>query len=58
MNVFSKDVEAFVRKLGFSFVTNNKVYGKIYHCDFIPLPDLPIYKKRTTLFERYKNAEI
>lgn len=56
MNVFSKDVEALVKQLGFKFVTNNKVFGKIYYCEFLPLPNLPIYKKYTTLCERYSDV--
>ncbi len=58
MNVFGKEVEAMIRQLGFKYVTDNKVLGKIYCCDFMPLPDLPIYKKHPGLTERYKNAEI
>lgn len=58
MNVFSKDVESLIKPLGFKFVTNNKVFGKIYSCDFMPLPDLPIYKKHTSLAEKYKNADV
>jgi len=58
MNVFGKDVEALVKQLGFKFITNNKVFGKIYYCDFMPLPNLPIYQKHTTLIERYNNVEL
>lgn len=57
MNVFSKDGESLVKKLGFRYVTDNKVFGKIYACDFMPLPNLPIYQKRTALVERYQHAE-
>lgn len=57
MNVFSKEVESLVKQLGFKYVVDNKVFGKIYYCDFLPLPNLPIYKKHTELVERYKNAE-
>lgn len=58
MNVFSKEVESMVKQLGFKYITNNKVFGKIYFCDFLPLPNLPIYQKHPTLVERYKNAGI
>lgn len=57
MNVFSKDVESLVKQLGFKYVTNNNVFGKIYHCNFLPLPNLPIYKKHPKLCERYDNIE-
>lgn len=58
MNVFSKDVESLVKQLGFKYITNNKVLGKIYYCSFLPLPKLPVYQKRPALVERYENAEI
>lgn len=58
INVFSKDVESLVRQLGFKYVIDNKIFGKIYSCDFMPLPDLPIYNKHRILVERYKNAEL
>ena len=57
INVFSKEVESLVKKLGFKYIVDNKVFGKIYYCNFIPLPNLPIYNKRSALVERYKNAE-
>ena len=53
MNVFGRDVEALVKKLGFTFKCNNKVFGKIYTCDFIPLPQVPLLNKRTRLIENY-----
>ncbi len=56
MNVFGKEVESLIKQLGFKFTTNNKVCGKIYCCDFMPLPDLPIYKKHSELIKRYNNA--
>lgn len=58
INVFSKEVEALVKQLGFKYVTNNKVFGKIYSCDFMPMPQLPIYKKHTALVQRYHDAEV
>ena len=57
MNVFSKDVESLVKQPGFRYVVDNAVFGKIYSCDFLPLPDLPLYQKRPILVERYNNAE-
>lgn len=57
INVFSKEVEALIRKLNFKYVTDNKVFGKIYSCDFMPIPDLPIYRKHSTLIQEYQNAE-
>ena len=58
MNVFSRDVESLIKQLGFRYITDNKVFGKIYYCDFLPLPELPIYQKHKELVERYRNAEI
>ncbi len=57
MNVFSKEVESFVKQLGFKYIVDNRVFGKIYCCNFLPLPDRPIYRKRTLLAERYNNVE-
>lgn len=57
MNVFGKEVEALIKQLGFRYVVNNKVFGKIFYCDFMPLPALPIYKKYPKLIERYSNVE-
>ena len=57
MNVFSKEIETLVKSLGFRFEVNNKVHGKLYHCNFMPLPELPIFKKHTLLFERYRHVE-
>ena len=57
MNVFGKEVEALVKQLGFRYITDNKVMGKIYYCDFIPLPNLPIYKKHSKLVDCYENIE-
>ena len=56
MNVFGREIEALVKRLGFSYVCDNKVYGKIYSCSFDPLPDLPIIRKRKSLVECYENA--
>lgn len=56
MNVFGREVEAFVKRLGFKYVCDNKVHGKIYSCTFMPLPDIPIIKKRKALVESYEKA--
>ncbi len=53
INVFSREVEAMIRKLGFKYVADNKVFGKIYSLRFIPLPDLPLIKKHPKLVENY-----
>ncbi len=57
INTFSKDVESLIKQLGFQYIANNKVFGKIYHCNFIPIPNLPVYRKHPLLLERYQNAE-
>lgn len=57
INVFGKEVEAMVKQLGFKYLTNNKVCGKIFFCDFSTLPNIPIYKKYEKLVNYYSNAE-
>ena len=54
INVFGKEVEALVKKMGFRYVCNNKVFGKIYACDFIPLPKVPLLKKYPALVKNYE----
>ncbi|MBR6594087.1 MAG: toll/interleukin-1 receptor domain-containing protein [Clostridia bacterium] len=58
INVFSREIEAMVKQLGFKFIANNKVFGKVYCCDFIPLPGLPIYKKHPELVKYYEEIEL
>ncbi len=53
MNVFGKEIESLIKKMGFTYKCDNKVFGKIYVCDFIPLPDIPLYKKYQKLVENY-----
>jgi hypothetical protein len=55
INVFGKEVEALVKRMGFRYVCNNRALGKIYTCDFIPLPPVPWLKKYTRLIENYAN---
>lgn len=55
INVFSKEVEALIKKMGFKYKCNNKTFGKIYCCDFIPLPDASLLKKYTKLLYNYEN---
>jgi hypothetical protein len=56
MNVFTPEIENIMKKLGFSFLVNNKSFGKIYHQTFIPLPNNPIIDKFDRLKQLY--AEI
>lgn len=53
MNVFGREVEAMIKRLGFEYVCDNKVCGKIYSCSFSPLPEHPLLKKHTKLVENY-----
>ena len=55
INVFSKEVEALVKRMGFTYRCNNKTFGKIYCCDFIPLPNVPLLKKYSDLISNYEN---
>ena len=54
INVFGKEVEALVKKMGFKFVCNNKVFGSIYACNFIPLPNVPLLRKYPDLVRNYE----
>ena len=51
-------MEALIKQLGFRYVTDNKVLGKIYACDFMPLPQKPIYKKHEKLVAYYENPDV
>lgn len=53
INVFSKEVEAMIKRMGFTYQCDNKTFGKIYSCDFIPLPASPLLKKHVKLMENY-----
>ena len=56
INVFGKEVEALVKTLGFRYVCDNIVCGKIYSLDFLPLPSISLLKQFPTLVENYKKA--
>ncbi len=56
INVFGKEVEALVKRLGFRYTCDNPVFGKIYTCDFMPLPNIPLYRRYPKLCEAYKNV--
>lgn len=58
INVFGKEVEALAKQLGFKYLTDNKVFGKIYYCDFCPIPQMPVYKSHKRLVELYEHAEL
>lgn len=58
MNVFGREVEALVKQLGFKYVCNNRVLGKIYTCSFNNLPDIPLLRKYPKLVKNYANREI
>lgn len=55
-NVFGREVEALIKRLGFQYVCDNEVHGKIYACSFMPLPNIPLIQKRESLVKLYKNA--
>ena len=57
MNVFGKEVEALIKRLGFKYVCDNKSFGKIFTCSFMPLPDIPLLKKFPKLIEKYHEQE-
>ena len=57
MNVFGKEVEALIKRLGFKYICDNKKFGKIFACPFMPLPDIPLLKKFPKLIEKYHEHE-
>lgn len=57
INVFAREVEAMIKKLGFKYVTDNKVFGKIYRLRFIPLPNIPMLKKHPRLIKNYESLK-
>lgn len=57
MNVFGREVEALMKQLGFSYVCDNVVHGKIYACSFMPLPNISMIQKRARLVELYNAAK-
>lgn len=57
MNVFSPEIEALIKKLGFTYVCDNIVFGKIYALEFMPLPEISILKKFPRIKELY-DAEL
>lgn len=54
INVFGKEVEALVRRLGFSYVCNNVSVGKIYTCTSEKLLSIALVKQFPTLISLYK----
>ena len=53
MNVFSSEIENIAKRLGFTYLCDNKKYGKIYHQHFMPLPKNPITAKFPRLIQLY-----
>lgn len=53
INVFGKEVEALIKQLGFTYLTDNKVFGKIYYLNFIPLPKIPLLQHYPDLINYY-----
>ena len=54
MNVFDKGTRALVKSLGFSYICDNKVFGKIFTCNFKPLPNVPLLKRYPKLLKNYE----
>lgn len=55
VNVFRKDQQAFYKNFGFSYVSDNKVLGKIYEISLNPYPAGPLFAKRPLLKQLYEN---
>lgn len=53
MNVFTIDIESLIKRLGFKFLVNNISVGKIYHLDFMPLPQNALLDRFPRLKELY-----
>lgn len=54
INVFGKEVEALVRRLGFTYVCNNISVGKIYTCSAKKLLSIPLLGQFPTLVSLYR----
>ena len=54
INVFGKEVEALVRRLGFRYACDNISVGKIYTCPSKTLLGIPLLKQFPTLVTLYK----
>ena len=57
VNVFRRDQQAFYKNFGFSYVCDNKEFGKIYAMDFLPYPSTPLFAKHAELKKLYENAD-
>ena len=44
----------FLKKVGFIYLTDNKMFGKMYHLPFAPLPKLPILKEYPDMIALYE----
>jgi len=53
MDVFSPEMEKIMTQLGFNFLIANKAVGKVYHQNFIPLPNNPIINRFPKLKQLY-----
>ncbi len=58
INIFSKETEKIIRGMGFNYLCDNIVFGKIYHLPFIPLPEIQFftqYKELEKNYAKYNN---
>ena len=53
VNVFRKDHEAMYKRMGFSFLVNNKTFGKVYYLDCTMIPKQSNLSKTSRLLEIY-----
>ncbi len=56
VNVFRRDQQAFYKNFGFSYVCDNKEFGKIYAMDLLPYPASPLFAKHGKLKELYESV--
>jgi hypothetical protein len=54
MNVFSSEIENLIKKLGFIYLCDNIIFGKIYHLVFMPLPQNQFLDKFPRLKQLYE----
>lgn len=54
INAFTPQLESFLKKVGFIYLTDNKMFGKMYHLPFAPLPKLPILKEYPDMIALYE----
>lgn len=56
INVFTPEIENMVKKMGFKYLANNITLGKIYHQNFMPLPENKMISQYPKMIKLYSEA--